>query len=50
VRLLSVKDDNARQFYERTALSMLTKGAVSKPEDTITPDDALDLVSFLSPV
>jgi len=34
------------QFYERTALSrnkaaMLTKGAVSKPEDTITPDDAI---------
>jgi len=69
VRLLSVKDDHARQFYEtealrggwsvrqldrqigsqfyeRTALSrnkaaMLTKGAVSKPEDTITPDDAI---------
>jgi len=69
VRLLSVKDEYARQFYEtealrggwsvrqldrqigsqfyeRTALSrnkaaMLTKGAVSKPEDTITPDDAI---------
>lgn len=69
VRLLSVKDGLARQFYEaealrggwsvrqldrqiasqfyeRTALSrdkvaMLAKGAVSKPEDAITPDDAI---------
>lgn len=69
VRLLSVKSDPARgfyetealrggwsvrqldrqidsQFYERTALSrnktaMLTKGAVAKPEDTITPDEAI---------
>ncbi|ASK34146.1 hypothetical protein CEK62_06990 [Alcanivorax sp. N3-2A] len=69
VRLLSVKDDHARrfyeaealrggwsvrqldrqigsQFYERTALSkdkaaMLTKGAVSNPEDVVTPDDAI---------
>jgi predicted nuclease of restriction endonuclease-like (RecB) superfamily len=69
VRLLSVKDDHARhfyeteallggwsvrqldrqigsQFYERTALSknkatMLTKGAVAKPEDAITPDEAV---------
>jgi predicted nuclease of restriction endonuclease-like (RecB) superfamily len=69
VRLLSVKDDYARhfyetealrggwsvrqldrqigsQFYERTALSknkaaMLTKGAVAKPEDAITPDEAV---------
>jgi len=69
VRLLSVKNDHARQFYEtealrggwsvrqldrqigsqfyeRTALSrnkaaMLTKGAVSKPEDAVTPDDAI---------
>lgn len=34
------------QFYERTALSrnktaMLTKGAVAKPEDTVTPDEAV---------
>lgn len=69
VRLLSVKDDHARQFYEtealrggwsvrqldrqigsqfyeRTALSknkaaMLTKGAIAKPEDTISPDEAV---------
>jgi predicted nuclease of restriction endonuclease-like (RecB) superfamily len=69
VRLLSVKDSHARQFYEtealrggwsvrqlnrqissqfyeRTALSkdkvaMLTKGAVPKPEDAVTPDDAI---------
>lgn len=69
VRLLSVKDDFARQFYEtealrggwsvrqldrqigsqfyeRTALSknkaaMLTKGAVAKPEDAITPEEAV---------
>ena len=69
VRLLSVKNDHARafyeaealrsgwsvrqldrqigsQFYERTALSrnkaaMLTKGAVAKPEDTVTPDEAV---------
>jgi predicted nuclease of restriction endonuclease-like (RecB) superfamily len=69
VRLLSVKDVHARQFYEtealrggwsvrqldrqigsqfyeRTALSknkaaMLTKGAVAKPEDAITPDEAV---------
>ncbi|HHF9082025.1 TPA: YhcG family protein [Escherichia coli] len=69
VRLLSIKDDHARQFYEaealrggwsvrqldrqigsqfyeRTALSknkaaMLVKGAVPKPEDAITPDDAI---------
>jgi predicted nuclease of restriction endonuclease-like (RecB) superfamily len=69
VRLLSVKDDFARkfyetealrggwsvrqldrqissQFYERTALSknkaaMLTKGAVAKPEDAISPDEAI---------
>jgi predicted nuclease of restriction endonuclease-like (RecB) superfamily len=68
-RLLSVKDDYARkfyetealrggwsvrqldrqigsQFYERTALSknkaaMLTKGATAKPEDTVTPDEAI---------
>jgi predicted nuclease of restriction endonuclease-like (RecB) superfamily len=69
VRLLSVKDDHARQFYqtealrggwsvrqldrqigsqfyERTALSknkaaMLVKGAVPKPEDTVTPNEAI---------
>lgn len=69
VRLLSVKDDHARQFYEaealrggwsvrqldrqigsqfyeRTALSkdkvaMMTKGAVAKPEDAVTPNDAI---------
>ena len=69
VRLLSVKDDHARQFYEtealrggwsvrqldrqigsqfyeRTALSknkasMLTKGAVAKPEDTVAPDETV---------
>jgi predicted nuclease of restriction endonuclease-like (RecB) superfamily len=69
VRLLSVKSDHARgfyetealrggwsvrqldrqidsQFYERTALSrnktaMLAKGEVAKPEDTITPDEAI---------
>jgi predicted nuclease of restriction endonuclease-like (RecB) superfamily len=69
VRLLSVKDNHARhfyetealrggwsvrqldrqvgsQFYERTALSknkaaMLTKGALAKPEDAITPDEAV---------
>jgi predicted nuclease of restriction endonuclease-like (RecB) superfamily len=69
VRLLSVKDDHARQFYEiealrggwsvrqldrqigsqfyeRTALSknkaaMLTKGAIAKPEDAISPDEAV---------
>ncbi|AVX92153.1 DUF1016 family protein [Pseudomonas qingdaonensis] len=69
VRLLSVKDDHARQFYEaealrggwsvrqldrqigsqfyeRTALSkdkaaMLVKGSVAKPEDTVTPNDAI---------
>ncbi|EPP0044775.1 PDDEXK nuclease domain-containing protein [Pseudomonas aeruginosa] len=69
VRLLSVKDGHARQFYEaealrggwsvrqldrqinsqfyeRTALSknkaaMLVKGAVSKAEDAVTPDDAI---------
>lgn len=69
VRLLSVKDDHARQFYEaealrggwsvrqldrqinsqfyeRTALSknkaaMLVKGAVPKPADAVTPDDAI---------
>ena len=69
VRLLSVKDGHARQFYqaealrggwsvrqldrqigsqfyERTALSrdkaaMLVKGAMPKPEDTVTPDDAI---------
>ena len=34
------------QFYERTALSkdkaaMLVKGAVAKPEDAVTPDDAI---------
>jgi predicted nuclease of restriction endonuclease-like (RecB) superfamily len=34
------------QFYERTALSknkaaMLTKGAVAKPEDAISPDEAI---------
>jgi hypothetical protein len=34
------------QFYERTALSknkaaMLTKGAVAKPEDVISPDEAI---------
>lgn len=34
------------QFYERTALSknkaaMLTKGGVAKPEDTISPDEAV---------
>ncbi len=68
VRLLIVKDNYARefyetealrggwsvrqldrqigsQFYERTALSknkaaMLTKGAIAKPEDIITPDEA----------
>lgn len=69
VRLLSVKDEHARrfyeaealrggwsvrqldrqinsQFYERTALSknkaaMLVKGAVPKPKDAVTPDDAI---------
>jgi predicted nuclease of restriction endonuclease-like (RecB) superfamily len=69
VRLLSVKDDHARQFYEaealrggwsvrqldrqigsqfyeRTALSknkaaMLVKGAAPKPEDVVTPNDAI---------
>ena len=69
VRLLSVKSDPARrfyetealrggwsvrqldrqvnsQFYERTALSrnkaaMLAKGAVAKPEDTVTPEEAI---------
>lgn len=69
VRLLSVKDDHARrfyetealragwsvrqldrqigsQFYERTALSkdkaaMLVKGGVPKPEDAVTPNDAI---------
>lgn len=69
VRLLSVKDDHARQFYEvealrggwsvrqldrqigsqfyeRTALSknkaaMLIKAAVAKPEDAISPDEAV---------
>ncbi|MFA5495429.1 MAG: PDDEXK nuclease domain-containing protein [Porticoccaceae bacterium] len=69
VRLLSVKDGHARQFYEaealrggwsvrqldrqinsqfyeRTALSrdkaaMLVKGAMPKPEDAVTPDDAI---------
>jgi predicted nuclease of restriction endonuclease-like (RecB) superfamily len=69
VRLLSVKDDHARQFYEaealrggwsvrqldrqinsrfyeRTALSknkvaMLTKGTTPKPEDAVTPGDAI---------
>ncbi|WP_241130628.1 PDDEXK nuclease domain-containing protein [Achromobacter xylosoxidans] len=69
VRLLSVKDDHARQFYEaealrggwsvrqldrqigsqfyeRTALSkdkvaMLVKGSVAKPEDAVTPNDAI---------
>ncbi|HBP6305439.1 TPA: DUF1016 domain-containing protein [Pseudomonas aeruginosa] len=69
VRLLSVKDDHARQFYEtealrggwsvrqldrqigsqfyeRTALSkdkaaMLLKGSVAKPEDAVTPNDAI---------
>jgi predicted nuclease of restriction endonuclease-like (RecB) superfamily len=69
VRLLSVKDAHARQFYEaearrggwsvrqldrqissqfyeRTALSknkaaMLVKGATLKPEDAVTPDDAI---------
>ncbi|MFO7073773.1 DUF1016 domain-containing protein, partial [Pseudomonas aeruginosa] len=34
------------QFYERTALSkdkaaMLAKGAVPKPADVVTPDDAI---------
>jgi len=69
VRLLSVKDEHARQFYEaealrggwsvrqldrqinnqfyeRTALSknkaaMLAKGAMPKPADVVTPDDAI---------
>jgi len=69
VRLLSVEDAHARQFYEtealrggwsvrqldrqissqfyeRTALSkdkaaMLAKGAVPKPADTVTPDEAI---------
>ncbi|EIF31823.1 hypothetical protein BCh11DRAFT_07361 [Burkholderia sp. Ch1-1] len=69
VRLLSVKDDHARrfyeaealrggwsvrqldrqigsQFYERTALSkdkaaMLIKGSMAKPEDAVTPNDAI---------
>ncbi len=69
VRLLSVQDAHARQFYEvealhggwsvrqldrqissqfyeRTALSknkaaMLTKGAIAKPEDTVTPDESI---------
>jgi predicted nuclease of restriction endonuclease-like (RecB) superfamily len=69
VRLLAVKDDQARQFYEiealrggwsvrqldrqigsqfyeRAALSknkaaMLTKGAIAKPTDAITPDEAV---------
>ncbi|MFM8901026.1 MAG: YhcG family protein [Burkholderiales bacterium] len=78
-RLLAVKDDQARQFYEtealrggwsvrqldrqigsqfyeRTALSknkaaMLTKGAVPKPEDALTPDEAVKdpyVLEFLS--
>lgn len=69
VRLLSVKNEHARrfyetealrggwsvrqldrqiesQFYERTALSknkaaMLTKGTVAKPEDAVTPEQAI---------
>ncbi|MCL2894680.1 PDDEXK nuclease domain-containing protein [Brenneria tiliae] len=69
VRLLSVKDIHARQFYEnealqggwsvrqldrqissqfyeRTALSrdkaaMLAEGSMPKPEDTVTPDEAI---------
>lgn len=69
VRLLSVKDDHARQFYEtealrggwsvrqldrqvnsqfyeRTALSrnkaaMLVKGAEPRPEDAVTPEEAI---------
>lgn len=69
VRLLSVKDVHARQFYEnealqggwsvrqldrqissqfyeRTALSrdkvaMLAEGSMPKPEDTVTPDEAI---------
>lgn len=68
-RLLSVKDDHARQFYEVEALrggwrvrqldrqigsqfyectalskekaEMLVKGAVAKPEDAVTPNDAI---------
>ncbi len=79
VRLLSVKDTHARQFYEtealrggwsvrqldrqissqfyeRTALSknksaMVTKGAVAKPEDAISPDDAVkdpNMLEFLN--
>jgi len=69
VRLLSVKDQHARQFYETEALrggwsvrqldrqistqfyertarsgdkaAMLTKGALSKPEDVVTADEAI---------
>ena len=69
VRLLSVKNNHARhfyetealrggwsvrqldrqigsQFYERTALSknkaaMLTKGAIAKPEDAVSPDESV---------
>lgn len=69
VRLLSVKNESARQFYEtealrggwsvrqlnrqvesmfyeRTALArnktaMLKKGAIAKPEDTVTPEEAI---------
>jgi predicted nuclease of restriction endonuclease-like (RecB) superfamily len=75
VRLLSVKSDFARrfyetealrggwsvrqldrqidsQFYERTALSrnkaaMLTKGAVAKAEDAVTPEEAIKDPFFL---
>jgi len=40
------------QFYERTALSrnkaaMLTKGAVTKPEDTVTPEEEIKDPFFL---
>jgi predicted nuclease of restriction endonuclease-like (RecB) superfamily len=79
VRLLSVKDEYARQFYEtealrggwsvrqldrqigsqfyeRTALSknkaaMLRKGTLAKPEDAISPDEAIKdpyVLEFLS--
>lgn len=75
VRLLSVKGDQARQFYEaealrggwsvrqldrqigsqfyeRTALSkdkaaMLVKGAAPRPEDAVSPDDAIKDPSVL---
>ena len=42
-------------FYERTALSrnktaMLKKGAIAKPEDTVTPEQAINLKTAISPM